>query len=1035
MSIAGALNLLRDAADTAARGLVPGDWRKLSGPGPDLAATELGGRHDAQHFFVSPLALEPGQTLSLASTLDIPESLAGTELSGAPLLCTVNCLYPVSVRADSREVFADALPTVAAGPAQLTAVEQLVAGQPVELELRVHSPHQQLITNWCQLHFSTPALHRRFIRIDTAWAQLYLAAQLATGTSARQAVETAAALVADGLPADLRRCDELLAELADQLAPALADIQNIRVHAIGHSHIDLAWCWTWTDTKAVIKRDARAILELLEEFPEATFTHSQPAGYEVLRTEEPDLFAAIVKLVAAGRWEPASMQWVEGDLNLAGGEAQARQLLEGVRWTRQHLGVRPRAFLAPDTFGHAGNIPQLAVSAGAEVYYHGRGRPRSSQTGQAWPAYWWEGVDGTRLLAVTTPQYAGQVSPSRIAKEVVAAIGETGLRDCLYFYGVGDHGGGPTRQNLETIRALSEIELFPRISCSTLGAYAAALRAGNYQLPVHRGESITVFEGCYTTHADAKAANRAGENSLTATETLSVMAGVDATAELSEAWRRVLFHQFHDILDGSAIKDAYQLTGEDAAQVRATTSRITARCLDVLATGCPPGAIVVTNTLGFPRRDVVVVPGLVGTGAVRLRSADGSSAVGQYGKDGLVFLADLGPFATRAYQIAEAVAAEPSILLEEHLSPTYPGALYHRIDTPYFRAMLRADCGVLTALYDKQLHRELVGYASAGAVDLEQVRPDLALGVVQTLHELPHLMSAWVSDEVRQETSWLRGASVSIAEQGPVRTVFSVHQQVDNSRVDREVIFYAGMRRIDFEFDIDWQETGGPEHGVPALTVAFATRQLDSEAWFETPFAAARRPADGLLVPALRWADIGGTAFGLAVLNAAKYGHDALGTRLRVHLLRSAYEPDPASDTGYRDRTRIAVLPHAGDWRSAQVPQAAAAFNEPFAVQVSRDRSGDDAGRRPQLPNLAPGSAGQIVGLKHRSDGRPGFVLRLYEPSGQAGRARLVGFAERTRVSVASLIEEPSYQLTATDGGYEIALRPHQVVTLVADQA
>ena len=356
-------------------------------------------------------------------------------------------------------------------------------------------------TPWFNVHFTTPGLRARFELLDVAWAELAWAQALAATGEEQAAVLRAAAQI----PENLAGFDESsLARMESELALLASKAARHNVHVIGHSHIDMNWLWTWADTDNVIYRDFKSVLALMDDYPELTFTHSQPATYENIRQQAPELFARVVEFIKQGRWEPATLTWVEGDTNMASGEAMARQLLESVRYSRQQLGADPSTFLAPDTFGHAGNLPQLAASAGAVRYYHHRCNP-----GQAdlWPAYWWEGQDGTRLLAISTPSYNGDIRARDLVETALHSL-KHGQADSLHFHGIGDHGGGPARQNLDALRRFQKHPLLPAACCSTLARYTQKLLEAGTALPVQRGESSTIFEGCYTTHADIKRYNR-----------------------------------------------------------------------------------------------------------------------------------------------------------------------------------------------------------------------------------------------------------------------------------------------------------------------------------------------------------------------------------------------------------------------------------------------------------------------------------------------------------------------------------------------
>ena len=1024
-SLAPTLTSLRQAADEAAALWPSLTWKRLSGPGPDYL------QQDTNGAFIG-LALEPGQDLTLSCRLVLPAEISGIALEGQTLEVTLFSLYATELSWNGVTVFAEDGVPVAAGPALVTLIPALRAGDNGELRLHVQVPPNQM-TTWLHVRFTTPSLRARFELLDTAWAELALADALATKPEHRTCVEAAAA----SLPSDLAEfgsaaLERMEAELA-QLAPEAA---RLTVHVIGHSHIDMNWLWTWPDTANVIHRDFRNILALMDDYPELTFTHSQPATYDLIRREAPDLFARVVQRIAEGRWEPATLTWVEADENMASGEALAHHFLEAVTFSRKELGAEPTSLLAPDTFGHPGNLPQLAASAGALRYYHHRCNPGQ---GAIWPAYWWEGQDGTRLLAISTPSYNGDIRARDLVEAILRGY-HLGHHAALHFHGVGDHGGGPARQNLDALRRFQKRPLLPCARCSTLAAYTQELLESGVALPVQHGESSTIFEGCYTTHADIKRYNRHGENSLCTAETLAALAGIDATEQLQPAWHSVLFNQFHDILDGSAIHETYEKCADDYAAVVAVAQDVTSTALQILEAGLAEGSIAVTNPLGWEREDWVVVSGRSGEGAVMLVSDSGHQTLGQYTHEGLGFLARVGAFGTVSYRIGEPTVtpACPDLTVEPAFAPMDPRsrglvaqsaeeAPYLRIETPVFRVLVRRDCGILVSLYDKRVGRELVSYGTRRVADyMDSARPDLALNVIQLVEEHPHAMTAWHMDEVASEQSLIHGANTRVIENGPARIVLEVSHHVRSSRIVQHISFYRQLARIDFDTALDWQELGTPELGVPNLKVAFTARLMAPEAWFETPFAAIQRPADGQESPALRWADVGNQDYGIALLNESKYGYDALGPRLRLTLVRSGYDPDAISDVGTH-HIRYSLVPHPGDWRSADIVRQAAGFNQPL---IARHAAG--AGTPPALtwrPQLEGAPSVMITALKQAQDGQ-GWILRLYESGGRAGEVTLRGLPENSRVWETNIIEDPLTERRSLDGALHLAFQPWQIRTL-----
>ncbi|MCL6091381.1 MAG: hypothetical protein M1435_00290, partial [Actinobacteria bacterium] len=558
-------------------------------------------------------------------------------------------------------------------------------------------------------------------------------------------------------------------------------------------------------------------------------------------------------------------------------------------------------------------------------------------------------------------------------------------------------------------------------------------------LPLHKGESTTVFEGCYTSHSDAKRRNRDGENLLQSAETLATVAGIDRSAELSGAWRKVLFHQFHDILDGSAVHDVYRDQAPDFAEVASVAARVTSDALDRLEAPLAPGSWAVTNPVAADRREPVVLDLQdVPDGELTAVTGDGRRhRVQRFGQGSAVFVAEVPALGTESFRLEPGSASGPALEVGSAVGGEYPGEHFITVESGSLLAWVRADCGVITTLFDKRVGRELVGPGAARARDGDQLRPELALGVLQVLREHPHSGTAWVEDEVYEEHSLIRGAKTRVVEAGPVRVLIETVHEVGMSQVTVKTAFYADLPRIDFDVEVDWHETGSPQSGVPGLVMSFGSRLDRPEAWYETPFAAARRPADGLVVPALRWADIGDGSYGIAVANDGKYGHEALGSRLRVHLLRSTYDPDPVAETGRLDRTRFVVLPHVGSWRHSKVVAAAAALNQPLFARKLRGsvHGGPAVKAAPVLrPRLEEDQGAFIAGLKYSHDGS-GRIVQLYQATGEASRARLVGLPPGAAVWEVSIAEERLRALRAGPAGdLQVTLRPFEVRYLLVEE-
>jgi alpha-mannosidase len=256
--------------------------------------------------------------------------------------------------------------------------------------------------------------------------------------------------------------------------------------------------------------------------------------------------------------------------------------------------------------------------------------------------------------------------------------------------------------------------------------------------------------------------------------------------------------------------------------------------------------------------------------------------------------------------------------------------------------------------------------------------------------------------------------------------VLEVRRRWRDTEIVQEIAFYRDLERVDFRTVVDWRETGGPEAGIANLKVAFTASLDAAEAWFETPFAATRRPADGQEVPALRWADVGDETYGVALLNDGRSGHDALGPRLRLSLARGPYEPDAVSGLG-REACRYSLVPHRGSWRDAGVARQAAGFNQPLIARVAAGTPGPG----PRRPRPETADAGAVVAsLKAAHDGA-GRALRVYEGHGRPAALSVSGLGDSARAWAANVVEDRLEELEVRGGRVEVALGPWEVRTVV----
>ncbi|MBQ4574660.1 MAG: alpha-mannosidase [Clostridia bacterium] len=342
------------------------------------------------------------------------------------------------------------------------------------------------------------------------------------------------------------------------LMPLSEEAKSYHVHCVAHAHIDMNWMWGYAETSNIVVDTVRTMLQLMREYPTFTFSQSQAAVYEILEKYAPDLLDEVRVRLKEGRWEVTAATWVEADKNLPGSESFARQFLYAKRYLKELLGLTSDDLsldFEPDTFGHAATVPASAVDAGVRYYYYNRGMTTPEF------AHRWRSPGGAELIAWRDPHSYGSIIEYNLFSMVPRHCQMYGAKDYLAVYGVSDHGGGPTRRDLNRLREMASWPIMPHIFFSTYKRFFSVLEAYRDSLPVVEGEMNYIFTGCYTSQTRLKAANKLSETRLYESEWLSAaahrMTGKARRNKMyEEAWRNTLFNQFHDILPGSCTAES-----------------------------------------------------------------------------------------------------------------------------------------------------------------------------------------------------------------------------------------------------------------------------------------------------------------------------------------------------------------------------------------------------------------------------------------------------------------------------------------------
>jgi alpha-mannosidase len=894
----------------------------------------------------------------------------------------------------------------------------------------------------------------------------------------REACAAAASAVKSGR---LDRLEQGVQAAETILAPVAKVAKQYTVHCVGHAHIDMNWLWSWPETVAVTNDTFQTVLKLMDEFPDFCFTQSQASVYALLAEHNPDLLEAIRRRVAEGRWEVAAVQWVEGDKNIAAGEALARHLLYTRRYLKEIFDLDPEDATVewePDTFGHAHTIPTIIAAGGVRHYYMCRGGLEKKP-----PVFWWQGPDGSRVLVnLETTWYLGPLAPKQAAG-LLGFCEKTGLKDWMTVYGVGDHGGGPTRRDILRGREMDSWPVYPNFRFATARSYYKILEAEGTRWPVLDRELNFVFSGCYTSQSVIKHATRFGENYCLEAETAAALARRITgrkypAAALREAWINTLFGHFHDILPGSCVRASRDYQAGLFQKTAATTGIIKTESLRALAArvdtsfagqaepasevpgqestalgGGPgrgamiggmstvghvtdgPRAFLVYNPTAWPRQEVVTATlwDVEAADAVPksfiVRTPDGRTlptqrlTAGDYWGHRFVevaFPVSVGPLGYAAYVVDEGAApapADPVTFRGEKWWDTAPTPTLALENDRLSLVFDRLSGGLIQCL-DKASGRDLASAANPAAV-------------LEYFVERPHRGTAWIIGDLKSRTGPLPLDYMGMDQRGPYVATIVSRLKIGQSEITITHALKHGHPGLEITLQARWLERGTPETGVPMLRLSVPLALEDARARYEIPFGWIERPHhEGEEVPALRWADAtgkqpGGREAGCTLLNDSKYGYSLDGSTLRLTLIRSSYDPDPLPEIG--DHTiRMALLPHGKAPAPADLVRQGAAFNHPLLVVATDVHKGDLAAAGAAV-TVERADHIVVTSLKAAEDG-DSLVFRLMETAGKKTTAR-IRLAPDLMGTAAEAVETdflerplPSSSAKATKDGFSVTV-------------
>ena len=838
-----------------------------------------------------------------------------------------------------------------------------------------------------------------------------------------------------------------------QLQPLNAWLKQFTIRAIGNSHIDMAWLWPWTETVEVVRNTFQSVLDLMREYPDFKFTMSSARTYEWMQEKYPDMFEQIKQRIKEGRWEVIGGMWVEPDLNMPDGESLVRQILVGKRYFRKNFGADIRIGWNPDSFGYNWQLPQIYKKSGIDYFVTSKLLWATDYTKFPYRLFWWEAPDGSRLLTYFPHEYANDFNPQQITRDLsvyaplIYGNKTTDSPQMLYLYGIGDHGGGPTRTMLDQANRLRDPNtVFPKIDFSTAKQFFADLNQQFPNLTVPTWKDELYFEyhrGVYTTQADTKQRIRHDEELMLDAEKYASLASLFgrpyAQDQFELTWKNLLFDHFHDIMPGSGIAVNYLDAKRNLEDVARSANEITGGALDEIVAhintqgdGVP---VVIFNSLSWPRKEPIEVEVQLPGPAKQIRVVDTTGTLVEHqllamdattNRAHVLILANEPALGYRTYFVRSALTSgvPPNVINGQLQSVRASGTT---LENGYLRVTVDPQTGCMTSLFDLRTQTEALALPET---DTGGPKTLLCGNLLQAFYDKPKQWDAWNIDSDFEKQHWDldKADEVKMIESGPLRAVIRVKKHFQNSSFVQDITMYAGVPRVDVKMQAEWHE----KHIL--LKVAFPLSAHNDKATFEIPYGSIERPTTRntaaeeakFEVPAQRWADLSDSKHGFSLLNDSKYGYDVKGNVLRLSLLRSPEWPDPHADEGHHEFT-YSLYAHAGSWRDALTVRRGYELNYKLLAMPSQKHEGTLPSQH-SFVQVEPDNV--VLTAIKKSEDDNSLVLRFYEWAGREADVKLRLPAGMQAASEIDLMEEPTVDLAVRDDAITVHTKPYEIKTL-----
>lgn len=776
------------------------------------------------------------------------------------------------------------------------------------------------------------------------------------------------------------------------------------IHMVGNAHLDPVWLWRWQEGSAEAKATVRSALDRMNENDDFIFVCSSASVYEWVEEFAPEMFEEVKKRVKEGRFIIVGGWYVQPDCNLPSGEGFARQSLYSQRYFKEKLGAIAKIGYNVDSFGHNAMLPQILKKSGMIGYIFER--PEIKEKALESNLFIWESADGSQIPAyrITEPYCFNMTTYEELTDRLEKVVGEQkdNAKEILFFYGVGNHGGGPTKRNIELIHEYQEKNEKYDMKFSNLQEFFENLSVD--ELPVLREDLQHHASGCYSAVSEIKDVVRRAENELLACETYAVLGEKLANrkypyASIAQAWKDVCFTHFHDVLSGTSIKSAYDDFKHFMGEARMIASREQNNALQTISwkidtsdseKGIP---VIFFNPFAWDFDGFLQInthtPYMTDENGNQVQTQIVHSEAYNTTARGNTMLKVKIPamgYSTYYYPHSGARAHFWADLThQDKVSNDNPALVVtdNMLENEHLKVVFDAHSGTILSIFDKDNECELLSGEAAVPIVID---------------EYDHDTWSHAKDKFDKVIGRFSDAKIRIKAKGALMVALEVESYYNNSVLIQEFALYAGEKQLRVNANVDWHE----KHKMLKLSYPIAV--TNPKAVYEIPFGMIEKECNGLEESGQSWIAIKGDERKVAILNNNKYSSSFEGNVMNLTVLRSPIYADHGvkpriKESNYTDQGtqtfKYSVMPVEGEWNT--VIRAARELNESPANIVENNHNG-------VLPlnycGIKCGANNVIVSALKKSEDGKGLVLRAYETDGKLITASFEGDLLGTRLSV-----------------------------------